>query len=203
MRLKPLAMLIPAVLFVATALPLSAQAAYSAERGTWPVAVGAGYSSINMDWGQDSHGNPRTVNGVSVWVDWKQLPRMPRGLGLEFEGEHVNWNQPTALPQLGLDAGLGGPMYTWPHLNRLHLYGKGLIGFGGIYFPPFGSYSHDTRVIYVPGFGAEFRAWNGFWVRADYEYQFWPHMFGNHHALNPHGITIGMVYDFSGIHRKY
>ena len=203
MRLKPLAMLIPALLFLATTLPLSAQSAYSAERGGWPLVVGAGYSSINMDWGHGADGNPRVVNGVTVWADWNKLPWVPRGFGIEVEGEHVNWNQPAALPQFRIDAGLGGPMYTWRHFHRLHLYGKGLIGLGGIYFPPFGSYSHDTRTIYVPGFGAEYRAWNSFWVRADYEYQFWPDMFGRGHALNPHGFTLGMTYHFSGLHRKY
>ncbi len=205
MRLKPVTMLIPAVLFMAAALPLSAQSAYSAKRGAWPVAIGAGYSSINTDWGQDAHGNPRIVNGVTVWFDWKKLPFLPHGFGLEAEGEHVNWNQPAALPQLRIDAVMGGPTYTYTvrDFRRLRFYGKGMIGFGGINFPPFGNYSHDTRTIWAPGLGAEYRAWNSFWVRADYEYQYWPNLFSRGHTLNPHGLTIGMVYDFSTMHRNY
>ena len=202
MRFKPIAMLIPAVLFVAATLPVSAQSSYSAKSGGWPLVLGTGYSTVNMDLGADTNGNPPIVNGITVWADWNKLPWVPRGFGIEAEGEHVNWNQPSAFPKTRIDAGLGGPMYTWQALSRLRLYGKGLIGYGGIYFPAFGSYSHDTRTIYAAGFGGEFRTWNAFWVRADYEYQFWPNLFGPN-ALNPHGFTIGMVYDFSGIHRKY
>jgi opacity protein-like surface antigen len=100
---------------------------------------------------------------------------------------------------------MGGPTYTYTlrDFRRLRFYGKGMIGFGGINFPPYGSYSHDTRTIWAPGFGAEYRAWNSFWVRADYEYQYWPNLFGRGNTLNPHGLTIGMVYDFSTVHRKY
>jgi opacity protein-like surface antigen len=202
MRFKPISMLLPAVLFLAANLPASAQSHYSAERGGWPLVVGGGASQFNMDWGHAPNGNQRILTGVTVWAEWNRLPHLPKGLGMAVEGEHINWGQPANLPQLRIDAGLGGPMYTWRHYKRINLYGKCLFGLGGLYFPPLGNYSHDTRTVTAPGGGADFRAWNSFWLRADYEYQFWPDLFRGH-ALNPHGVTFGVVYDFSGFRRRY
>jgi hypothetical protein len=205
MSLKSAPVMLLAALFVAAAVGASAQSLPPAERGGWPLTVGAGYSSINMDWGHDLQGNARIVNGVTAWVEWYRLPVVPHGLGIGLEGEHVNWNQPPALPQFRIDAALAGPIYRYRfrRFNRFDVYGKTYFGFGSIDFPPFGTYGHDTRTITAPGFGGDVRAWNSLWIRADYEYQFWPNMFGTGHALNPRGYTLGLVYDFSGIHRKY
>lgn len=205
MSLKSVPVISLAVLLATIAIPVSAQSSHAAERGGWPLTVGAGYSSINMDWGQDLQGNPRIVNGVTAWLEWYRIPKAPRGLGFGFEGEHVNWNQPPTLPQFRIDAALAGPIYRyrWRRLNRFDVYGKTYFGLGSLDFPPFGTYGHDTRTVTAPGFGGDFRAWNSLWIRADYEYQFWPHLFGRGHALNPRGYTLGVVYDFSGIHRLY
>ncbi len=205
MRLKSVPVFILAALFAVAALPLFAQSSPSAVRGGWPLMFGGGYSSINMDWGHGADGNPRIVNGVTAWLDWYGVPLFPKGLGIEVEGEHVNWNQPTmpvGLERLRIDAGLAGPVYRVRYDQRFDFYVKAMAGFGSIDFPPVGYYSHDTRTIWAPGGGADVRAWRNFWVRADYEYQFWPQMFGPN-ALNPHGYTLGLVYDFSDLHRRY
>jgi Outer membrane protein beta-barrel domain len=205
MRLKSVPVLILAALFAAAALPVSAQSNASGEKGGWPVAIGTGYSAINMDWGRGSDGNPRIVNGITVWVDWYRIPFAPNGFGIEAEGEHVNWNQPTQpveLERLRIDTALMGPIYRWRHYQRFNLYGKGVAGIGSIDFPPVGHYSHDTRTVWAPGFGGNVLLWGKLWARADYEYQFWPQLFGPH-ALNPHGYTLGLSYDFSTPRREY
>lgn len=203
MRLKSVSMLLPAVLFLATTLPLSAQAGYSAQRGGWPLVIGGGTSLFNMDWGHGADGNARILNGVTVWAEWNKLPRpLPYGLGIGAEGEHINWGQPTDLPQLRADVAMAGPIYTVHRYKRIRPYGKILFGIGSLDFPPFGNYSHDTRTVIAPGGGGEYRAWNSFWIRADYEYQFWPNLFSSH-ALTPHGVTFGVIYDFSGFRRQY
>lgn len=205
MRLKLIPKLALAALFLAASLPLSAQTVPDAEVGGPPLVVGAGISRFNMDWGHDASGNARYMEGATVWVDWNlyRVHHVPSGLGIEAEGQDIDWGQPAGLSQLHTQAFMGGPIYTWRHFRRLYFYGKGLVGIGGIYFPPYGSYSHDTRTIWSAGGGAEYRVWNSVWARGEYAYQAWPHLFQPSHTLDPHGFTIGLEYDFSGIHRRY
>jgi len=93
-------------------------------------------------------------------------------------------------------------MYEWHHYRNFRPYVKGLMGFGSIYFGECLAlcsttpYTHDTRTVYAPGGGVEYRAFRSIWVRGDWEYQFWPQLTGNTY-LNPQGFTIGAVYDFS------
>ena len=55
-------------------------------------------------------------------------------------------------------------------------------------------------MVLAPGGGVDYRVGGGVSLRADYEYQFWRHIFGPR-DLNPNGITIGATYDF-GVHRR-
>jgi opacity protein-like surface antigen len=93
------------------------------------------------------------------------------------------------------DTGLGGAIYDWNRYRKFRPYAKYLVGVGSIDFPPFGTYSHDTFLVFAPGGGVEYRAWRHIWIRGDYEYQFWQHVFGPH-DLTPTGFTIGASYDF-------
>ena len=88
-------------------------------------------------------------------------------------------------------------IYTTHFYRRFHPYMKFLVGDSSIDFslPNFPNYTHDTREMYVPGVGADTRFYKSFWLRVNYEYQFWPNFF-NHHALNPSGVDIGVAYDF-------
>jgi opacity protein-like surface antigen len=205
MRSKLISQLTLAVLFLATALPLSAQVAPAGSVGGPPLVAGGGLSIYNMDWKQAPSGKATYMEGVTLWVDWNlyRVPHMPPGLGIEAEGQDIDFGQPSGLSQLHTEAILGGPIYTLRYFRRLYFYGKGLMGLGGIYFPPVGTYSHDTRTIWAAGGGAEYRAWNSMWVRADYEYQGWPHLFHPNKSLDPHGMTIGLVYNFGGMHQRY
>jgi hypothetical protein len=160
----------------------------------------------------------RYMEGVTLWIDW--IPRLPgpsflRGIGVEVEGRDINYGLPASLSDAELhdtgtnmrqDTGLGGVIYTVRRYSRVHPYGKAMAGLGSIDFPPLPAspawYRHDDRTITAFGAGADIRAWRSLWVRADWEYQFWPGLFGSSHALTPTGITIGAVYDFRGVHRR-
>lgn len=208
-----------AAVFLAAALPALAQVVPSAEAGGLPLVVGAGASRFNTDCGPYVNGATCYVNGVTVWVDWN-LVRLPgpsflHGLGIELEGRDLDFGVPAFLSNTYLgdsgsnmreDTGLAGVIYTWRHYRKVHPYGKVLAGLGSIDFPPLpGSpawYRHDNRTIAAFGGGVDLHAWRSVWVRADYEYQIWPNLFGLPHALTPNGATIGAVYDFRGLHRR-
>ncbi|HEY1901588.1 MAG TPA: outer membrane beta-barrel protein [Terracidiphilus sp.] len=208
-----------AALLVAAAIPALAQVAPSAEAGGLPIVAGAGVSRFNLDWGHDPFGRVRYMEGVTVWFDWNLThlpgPSLLRGLGVELEGRDIDFGLPASLSNAELydtgtnmrqDTGLGGAIYTWRHFARVRPYGKALAGLGSIDFPPLPAspptYRHDNRTITAYGAGADIRAWRSVWVRADWEYQFWPGLFGSPHSLTPNGITVGAVYDFNGLRRR-
>src|SRR5215469_6429612 len=186
-----------ALFFVGAALSAHCQVVPSAEEAKLPLTIGAGFSNFSLDWGVT---NPR-MNGYTLWGDWRP-PRMPpalNGLGIQLEGRDILWSAPSALSGHRMTTGSGGVVYQWRgwrRLPRVRPYAKFLIGFGGISFPTNSpTYKHDTRTVYEPGGGVDVLAWNGFSVRVEYVYQFWPNMFGPH-ALTPNGFSLGAVYDF-------
>jgi len=203
-----------AALLLATTVPVFSQVKPAGEEGGLPIVVGAGISYYNLDWGLDASGNPRYMEGVSAWADWHMsslpLPHVLQGLGIEIEGSDLSWGLPSSLSNAVLhdtgtnqrhDVGEGGPIYSLERYRNFHPYGKFLYGYGSIDFPNLApnsppTYRHDTRTMHSAGAGVDYRVARNIWVRADYEYQFWPDLFGRPHALNPNGITVGAVYDF-------
>jgi opacity protein-like surface antigen len=193
MRLK----FVLAALFLAatSALPAIAQVVPSATRGGLPLEVGGAYSMYYTDWS----GN---ISGPTVWVEWTHLPFI-HGLGLEAEGRDLNYGRTGSTPTLRMDTAEGGAIYRWRHFHRFDPYIKFDGGIGSIDFPdpkiPY--YTHDTRTVYAPGGGGEFRVFRNVWVRGDYEYQMWPD-FIRGHTLDPTGFTIGAVYDLGHLHSR-
>jgi opacity protein-like surface antigen len=174
--------------------PAFSQTIPAATQGQLPFTLGTGVSNLNVDWGDNR------MYGITVWAQWRpgDLPRLLDGLGLDIEGRDVNYGRPAALPSnFRMDTLAGGPIYTWRHYRNFQPYGKFLIGFGSIDFTgPNPYYKHDTRTVYAPGFGFQYRLVRHVWVRADYEYQMWPDLFGNNNTFHPQGFTAGVSYDF-------
>jgi hypothetical protein len=199
MRLKRFLSPIFAVYFFTLFHPAFSQTAPAAYDGRrLPFSVGAGVSSMDVDWGHDR------MYGGTLWIDWypPHLPRLLDGLSVDVEGRDVNYGRPSDVPSnFRQDTGAGGPMYTWRRFRNLQIYGKGLVGFGSLDFKLVAvpGYTHETRTVYAPGGGILAHAYKHVWVRADYEYQFWPDLFGQ--TDNPQGITLGAVYDFRGYRR--
>jgi opacity protein-like surface antigen len=178
-------------LFLFAALPTFSQVAPSATHGGIPIVIGAGYSNYQTDWS----GN---LSGATLWIDWtaSRVPNSLQGIGLEVEGRDLNFDRTGDNPKLRMDTAKGGPIYHWHHFTRFQPYVKFTLGFGSIDFSnkPGDFYTHDTRTIYAPGGGGDYRLWRNVWLRADYEYEAWPDMY-DHKILDPQGFTIGATYD--------
>jgi Outer membrane protein beta-barrel domain len=181
------------LLVVSAVAPVRAQVTHAATEGRLPLTVGSGWSNYSIDWGPG-----KRMGGITVWADWRLrgMPGLFKGIGISAEGQCICWNVPSNLNgQHKLQAFLGGPSYQFERWERVRPYLKYMIGFGGMYFTvqdPY--YTHDTRVIYAPGGGADVHVWNKLAVRGDYEYQFWPNMFPG--TSNPNGFTLGTIWDF-------
>jgi opacity protein-like surface antigen len=183
-------------LILCTSSSAFSQIASAASQRRYPIAVGVGLSDFSLDWGQDSR-----MEGITAWVDTgiPFAPRVLSGFGIEVEARDININRPSSISRMRQDTLAVGPTYTLRHYRRFQPYAKYLFGIASIDFPQSPSasrqYTHDTRTLYAPGGGAQYRVFNSLWVRGDYEYQFWPELFGAH-SLNPNGFTIGAMYDF-------
>ncbi|HUH62680.1 MAG TPA: porin family protein [Terracidiphilus sp.] len=194
MRLK----FVVAGLFLVLAIPTFPQAAPSATQGGLPITFGAAVSTFHTDFS-------RYESGPTVWLDWNfyRGPRFLQGLSIEAEARDLNYDRTGDNPKLRQTTAGGGLLYHWQRWERIRPYGKALLGFGSISFTPRpgSTYSHDTRTVFAPGGGGDFRVWRGLTVRADYEYQFWPD-WKNNHAMNPQGLTVGASYDLGHLHAQ-
>ena len=187
--------LVLATLFLAATLPASAQVTPSSQQSSVPLVVGVGFSNFNTDWSG-------RLSGATLWADWNfnQGPSFLQGFGIEVEGRDLNYGRSSGAPKnLRQDTLEAGAIYTLRRSHNFHPYGRFLGGLGSIDWKGVPGYQHDTRTVWAPGGGVEYRAWQHVWVRGDYEYQFWTDFF-HHQALNPNGVTIGVAYDFGHIH---
>ncbi len=187
MRLKP----ILSVALLLSATHLFAQVNPAGFERTVPLKLGLGISDFSTDWAG-------RISGPSLWADWSfhQVPAFLNGLGVEIEARDLNYARTAHVPTLRFDTAVAGPIYAFSQHRAIRPYGQFLIGLGSMDFPSSNKrYTHDTRTIFEPGGGVEFLIASRVQLRAAYEYQFWPDMFG-HHALNPNGFTLGTAYDF-------
>jgi len=200
MRLKlfpPLSLALSLLTLLHPAFSQTSPAGYSGR--SIPITVGAGISVLNIDWGPNEH-----MLGPTLWINYfpPKLPRMLDGLAVDVEGRDVNYLRPPGIPNnFRYDTATGGPIYYWRHFRDFQVYGKGLIGFGSFDFRAYSTpyYTHETRTVFAPGGGFLIHGYRNVWVRADYEYQFWPDLFTR--TLDPQGFTFGAVYDFRGYRR--
>jgi len=190
MKLTP--RLIPVLLLVVATLSGHSQVGPAANQGGVPVVVGGGISDFAIDWGPGTR-----MVGISAWVDLypRGLPRMIDGLGVEAEGHAIDFGVPSGISRMRQDTGEAGLIYSWNRYPNFRPFAKFLVGLGSIDFPRIGTYSHDKFLVTSPAGGVEYRVWQHVWIRADYEYQYWHHTFGNT-DLNPNGVTVGASYDF-------
>lgn len=193
MRRKPFLTLMLAVFPICAAHFLFAQSAPAARDGSLPLAIGAAFSSYDVDWGRGR------MSGATVWADYTPswIPARLRGLGLEAEARDISFGHSSSQPSnFREDTVGGGGIYTWRHFRNFRPYGKFIASYGVIDFHLNNStYSHDSRTVASAGFGFEYRAFRNVWFRADYEYQDWPHLFNQ--SLDPQGFTFGASYHFS------
>jgi Outer membrane protein beta-barrel domain len=198
MRLKLFPPLCLALLLVFSTHRSFSQVKPEATHRTIPITVGVGFSAYNPDW------NSSPLLGGTLWVDYMPtfLPRPLEGLGIEAEARDLSLNRSSSQPSnLREDVASGGVIYSWSRYYRFRPYGKFLMGYGNTDYKSIdGSRYNQSRTVTTAGGGVETQALHHFWVRADYEYQWWPDFFkGTHPAgkLNPEGITLGVSYHFN------
>jgi opacity protein-like surface antigen len=180
-------------IFLASALPAMSQTAPAATQGGIPISVGYGYSNFYTDWsGYES--------GTTLWIDWNRVPVI-HGLAIELQGRDLDFDKTGDNANLREVTVGGGPVYYVHHWGRLAPYAKLDISYGRIDFSnrPGDPYTHDTRTVIGPTGGAAYRVFGNFYIRGEYEYQFWPH-FLHDHTFNPKGVTVGLAYDLGRFH---
>jgi hypothetical protein len=95
------------------------------------------------------------------------IPSFLSGLGLEIEARDISIGRSSSqLPNYREDTAGGGPIYTWRHYRNFRPYGKYLVQFGSTDSRTGNpTHSHDTRTVYVPGVGLEFRVFRNMGAR--------------------------------------
>lgn len=174
-----------------TAFSQVSPAAQSYE-GQPPFTIGAAASNFDADWGKNR------IWGPTFWGQWHPWGSGAlAGLGVDAEVRDLDYGRGDTLPSNFKQVTFaGGPIYTVRAFQNFQPYGKYLFGFGSFDFMAgVPNYTHDTRNIYAPGFGFQVRLYHHLWARADWEYQFWPDLFGGRTA-DPQGFTLGFSYDF-------
>ncbi len=193
MRFRLFVAPILAATFIATTIPACSQVKPAGYSSGIPLVVGAGFSNYNIDWGGD-----RRELGGTIWADWtiRQVPRVLQGVGVELEARDLSLDPPAVVSFFRYDTAGGGVIYHVLRPRNIHPYAKFGAGFGSFDFAQPPGYTHDTRSYLAMGGGADFHAWHNVWIRADYEYQVWRHLFGSPNALTPNGFTFGPEFDF-------
>jgi len=188
-----------AALLLTLAFPLFGQVVPSATAAGRPFSAGGGFSNYDVDW---AHGR---MDGATIWIDWhgELGPAFLHGLGIEAEARDIRFGGSSSQPtNLRYDTAGGGLIYSYRRYRNFRPYVKAIVSQGSLDFQigdPY--YTHDTRIVYAPGGGVDYRIFGHVWARADYEYQVWPDLFRKQNALDPQGFTVGALYNFGSFRR--
>lgn len=163
---------------------LSAQVSPAARGGDSRLLVGGEYSYFKTDFPSTVH-----MQGIGAFADFHFTPRW----GVEGETRFLSFdsfhgeNEKSYL--------IGPKVYLRPHA-RLRPFGKFLIGEGTIKYPF--SIGSGSYFALAPGGGLDYQVQRNWFVRAEYEYQFWPSAPGisgqSSRGLKPNGLSIGIAY---------
>lgn len=204
MHSKLCAKVLMALLLLFARMDARAQALPSAETHRWPFAVGAGISGIDAD--ADPPTYRGAMGGISLWGEWypARLPATLHGLGLTTTLHDGFFSRSATLSSnfKQVTAG-GGLIYQYPRWRSFRPYGKLMAEYASIdfHFPNNSAYTHDSRNILAYAAGADTRLRKHLWLRADYEYQSWPMLFGTNH--HPQIFSLGVMYRFSDPQPKH
>jgi opacity protein-like surface antigen len=192
-----------AVLLLLAPIPLVSQTAPAATGSESPFSVGGGLSVFNPD---IDHGD---TEGGALWADYKLMkaPWHLQGIGFEVEARDVLFGHSSSQPSNLAEKTIGGGVtYTWQRFRNFRPYGKAIWEFGDAdYKTRLGADYSQSRTVTAFGGGLDYHIAGRFWLRADYEYQFWPDFFKHSTTagaplpsgiLNPQGITVGVTYHF-------
>ncbi len=197
-----------AALIISGAGSALAQTVYDAEQGKLPLSFGGGVTNFDPDFSQGPAPTylPRAgfgqgrMWGAMGWADFGigMGPAWVHPLSVEFEYRSTFAGGTSAQSNL-VESNLGGgATYTWRNFRTFRPYVKYILSYGMINFTPtpypgHPPYSGDSRFSDGLGGGLEYRLTQHLWLRADYEYQLWGHIFGVQ-EFSPQGFTLGAMY---------
>lgn len=156
----------------------------AAKGGNARLLVGGEYSYFKTDFPSTVH-----MHGIGAYADFNATPR----IGVEGEARFIDFgdfhgeNEKTYM--------IGPKIYLRP-FGKIKPYGKFLLGRGSIQYPF--SIGSGSYFAYAPGGGVDYRVNRNWYLRVDYEYQFWPSAPGipgePNNGLTPNGISGGISY---------
>lgn len=194
---KALIVFLPALLSCCTAVLATGQAVPSATLDAHPYEVGGGLAIFNPDIGSGQ------MLGYGIWGDYSPsfLSFGDHGLSLEGQVKDINFHRSSSQTNVREVSILAGATYSWYYFQNFFPMASVKVGYGTLdfLFNQDHSYTHDSRMIYSFSGGGQYRLMGRVWLRGDYEYQTWPGLFSRN--LHPHGVTIGVAYDFR-VHRR-
>jgi len=197
-----------AIFILMASLPLFSEVVPSAAQGgglpQWTVGTGFSYFSPNY--------GPGHLAGGTLWINdsLNGMPSFLSGISLDIEARDLSLYRSSNEPVTRVDTAAVGAIYTWSHFRKFHPYAGVTGGLGNIdYMIPGGDKYHQSRTVTSMSGGCDIRAFKSVWVRADYEYQYWPNFWitkksaPNGAPIDPNGLTIGAIYHFGHDRRVY
>ena len=171
----------------------NAQVAPAAYTDGRPIGVGIGISGYSLDYGPGRWMEGPVVRGsVGLW----------RGLGIDGSARAIFIGTPSELTRMQQNTFLGGIYYEGPTTFHLRPFVRAAAGLGTIEFPSRNPlYTRDSYSVFAPAAGFEVPIVHPFYLRAEYEYQYWKDFHGPR-DLNPNGVTLGVTYYLRGMHTR-
>ncbi|HEX4308761.1 MAG TPA: hypothetical protein VHZ25_01970 [Acidobacteriaceae bacterium] len=197
------------IVFLLLPAALIAQNSESATGGEASISAGVEFSSFNPDWGcanSAPFGCSDELYGPTAVFDFD----LHQQYGIEGEARWLHWHGNAGQIESNY---VVGPRYRIVRYRRLTGWAK--LGFGGGWittpdYPAAGSLK-GSYFIYAPGGTVNYRLNRDLFVRADYEWQFWPSFVGpptfnpttgqvvqHGGGLTPNGLSVGLIYRFLG-----
>lgn len=148
------------------------------------IAVGAGLSGFNSDYGKQK------LAGALVIVDAQPHWRV----GFEGEARFLNLHNRQQLTETTYLGGLRVELLPRP--GRWNPYAKFLAGAGEITLPY--GYAHGSFLTYAPGAGVDLALSDRLSLRlVDVEYQRWPQF--TYGSLKPYGVSTAIMFRLNGV----
>ncbi len=133
--------------------------------------------------------------GISPYMDSGRF--LNTKASLEVQTRFLHWRGPGSLTESSYMAGLRWSLFRY---RQVSLNAKALIGKAHLTLANHGA-AEGSYLAYAPGGLLEYRLNPRMFLRADYEYQFWPTFRGSRTAttdgtgaLTPNGFSLGVSY---------
>jgi len=170
-----------------------AQVAPAAYAGGRPIGIGVGFSDYDLDYGPGRRMQGLVVRGgVGLF----------HGIGIDGNARSIFMNTPSQLTRMQQNTFLGGVYYESASIFRIRPFARFGAGLGTIEFPSHNpAYTRDSYTVLAPSGGLEYPITKKFYVRGEYEYQFW-HQYHGPRDLTPQGATLGVTYYLHGMRAR-